>query len=166
MLSKIYFKRLLFYWVTSFTIATLSFYLLWNIMPENYVFGAWIRMYLYHWEHPLQFILIPCFFYGIIASTISEKFAKIKLPGQIFLTLAIILLTILISSPFGGMLWHYYYMKSGYFPLNWLSKMIVNGFSDGISIGWFIILLSIPYNILGCICCFFITRTGSKLFRN
>ena len=97
-------KRLLFYWATSFILATILYYILWTIMPNHYVFGAWYRMFVYHWEHPIAFITIPCFFYGIIATLFADKFSKQNLIRQILLTIAIIILTIVISSPFGGML--------------------------------------------------------------
>ena len=121
-------------------------------------------MFLYHWTHPISFIAIPCFFYGIIASLFAEKYLTLTVTKQISFTILIIILTILLSSPFGGMLWHYYDMKAGYFPPNWISKMIKLGFEWGLGIGWLIIALSIPYNIIGSIACYFLTKKGSKLF--
>jgi len=158
-------KRLLFYWATSFILATILYYILWTIMPNHYVFGAWYRMFVYHWEHPIAFITIPCFFYGIIATLFADKFSKQNLIRQILLTIAIIILTIVISSPFGGMLWHYYDMKAGYFPPNWIGKIINLGFEWGLELGWLVIGLSIPYNIIGSITCFFLTKKGSELFK-
>lgn len=84
--------------------------------------------------------------------------------GRIFLTILIIILTILISSPFGGMLWHFHDMKAGYFPENWISKMINEGFIWGLKMGWYIVLLSMPYNIFGSIFCFFLTKKGVDLY--
>ncbi|MBC7864576.1 MAG: hypothetical protein IAF38_16500, partial [Bacteroidia bacterium] len=145
------FKRLLFYWIASFFIAGSCYFLMWLIMPEHGVFGAMFRMYLYHWMHPIPFILIPCFFYGIFASLFSETFYKKKIFGKLLLTLLILVLTVLFSSPFGGMLWHYYDMCKGFFPQNWFSVMTSKGFSWGLELGWLIVLLSFPYNLLGCI---------------
>ncbi|MDI9311324.1 MAG: hypothetical protein QM535_14025 [Limnohabitans sp.] len=158
-------KRLLFYWMTSFVLAVLLYYILWAIMPQHYVFGSLFRMYSYHYEHPLVFIFIPCFFYGIIASLFAKNFSKQSRFKQILLTIGILLLTILISAPFGGMLWHYYDMKAGFFPSNWIMKMIQKGFQDGLKFGWLIIALSIPYNIIGSTICFFLTKKGSELFK-
>ena len=67
-------------------------------------------------------------------------------------------------SPFGGMLWHYHDMKFGFFPDNWISKMVNHGFSMGLELGWLIILFSIPYNIFGSIVCYFLTKKGIELF--
>lgn len=159
-------NRVFFYWGASFVLAYSLYYVLWLIMPNHHVFGALYRMFLYHWQYPMQYIAIPCFFYGIIATLLAYKFQKSKTIGRIVLTTFIIVLTILISSPFGGMLWHYHDMKAGFFPENWFSKIITKGFKEGLEVGWFVILLSIPYNIGGSIICYFLTKKGAELFKN
>ena len=160
----IVFQRLLFYWVTSFMLSSLMYLILWLIMPHHHVFGSLYRMYLYHEEFPLQYIAIPSFFYGIIATLLAVKFSKKNTLAQIFLTVIIIVLTILLSSPFGGALWHYHDMKAGYFPTNWISIMFSEGFTWGLELGWLIIGLSLPYNIIGSISCFFLTKKGAELY--
>jgi len=104
------------------------------------------------------------FFYGIIATLFTDKFSKQHTTKRILLTIAIILLTTLISSPFGRMLWHYYDMKAGYFPYNWVGKMVSLGFGWGLEVGWVVIGLSILYNIIGSITCYFLTKKESELF--
>jgi hypothetical protein len=156
-------KKILFSFTTSFILATGLYYVLWALMPDNRVFGVLYRMYPYHYEHPLAFIAIPCLFYGIIAALLAKRFAGQKTGIQVLLTVLILLLTVLVSSPFGGMLWHYYDMEAGFYPDNWCQKIIVNGTKDGLELGWLIVALSIPYNIIGSIVCFFLTRAGSRL---
>jgi hypothetical protein len=157
-------KKLIFYWVTSFTLAVALYYVLWAIMPIHYVFGAPYRMFLYHWEHPLAFISIPCFFYSFIATVAANHFSRLSVLKQIWSTAAIITLTIIMSSPLGGMLWHYYDMEAGFFPQNWLEKIIIQGSIWGFELGWLIVFLSIPYNIIGSVICYFLTKKGSELF--
>lgn len=159
-------NKLLFYWVSSFILAYSLYYVLLLIMPGQRVFGSLYRMFLYHSAFPMQYIAIPCFFYGILATLIANKFQNKNTRGRVYLTFLIIVLTILISSPFGGMLWHYHDMKAGYFPKNWISKMINKGSIEGLQIGWLIILLSFPYNIFGSITCYFLTKKGVELFKN
>lgn len=165
-MNKTTVNRILFFWISSFILATSLYYLLYLIMPSHNVFGALMRMYLYHWEFPIQYIAIPCLFYGIIAAFLANKFENWKTLGRILLTILIIVLTILISSPFGGMLWHFHDMKAGHFPANWFSIIISKGFIWGLQIGWLVILLSIPYNIFGSIICFYLTKKGIELFKN
>ena len=156
-------KRLLFYWTTSFILTTTLYYILRIVIPE--LFGLLYRMYAYHWTHPIPFIIIPCFFYGIIATIFTDRFSGQSRKKQTLLTITIIALTILVSSPFGGMLWHYYDMNAGYFPENWVWKMIKYGFYDGLPWGWLVIAFSIPYNIIGSIICYFLTKKGSEFFK-
>lgn len=156
-------KRLLFYWTTSFVLAALSYYVLWLVMPDHWVFGATYRMFVYHWEHPIAFIVVPCFFYGIVATAVSNTFRKTNTAGQILLTVAIVVVTILLSCPVGGMLWHLFDMQAGFFPTNWVGVMVFEGWSWGFKYGWLVIALSVPYNIFGSVVCFFLTRKGSNL---
>ncbi len=166
MKSKTTINRLFFYWISSFILASSLYYILWLMMPSHHVFGALYRMFLYHWAFPMQYIAIPCFFYGIIASLFAIKFQNSKIIGRIIITILIIVLVILVSSPFGGMLWHLHDMNAGYFPKHWISKMITNGFIWGLEMGWLIIALSIPYNIIGSVISYFLTKKGIELFKD
>ncbi|PCE66065.1 hypothetical protein [Sediminicola luteus] len=159
-------QRLFFYWIGSLVLAVVGYYLLWLVMPRHGVFGSWYRMPLYHWGYPIPFIAIPCFFYGLLAHSLAAYFLKQNQPNRIFLTLVIIILTMLLSAPFGGMLWHFYDMKLGHFPINWLSKMVKLGTAWGLELGGPIILFSFPYNLLGAICCFYLTQMGAERFSN
>jgi hypothetical protein len=162
--ASMFIKRLLFYWANSFTIAVTAYYILSLILPPYLLFGWLIRMFLYHWQYPVPYIAVMCFFYGIIASILAKVFHKARLIKQILLTLLIVVLTTLVSSPFGGMLWHLHDMQAGFFPEDWFYIMINKGTSWGFQYGWLIIALSVPYNLLGIIVCFFLTRKGAIRF--
>jgi hypothetical protein len=77
----------------------------------------------------------------------------------------IVLLTVALSAPLGGMLWHWHDMQAGYFPAHWQRILLAEGSRDGLVVGWLVVLLSVPYNVLGIIICYFLTRTGARLFR-
>ncbi|WP_430409020.1 hypothetical protein [Kordia sp.] len=164
LIPKILKSRLLFFWISSFMLASILYYILWLLVPYHHVFGALYRMFLYHHAFPLQYIMIPCFFYGILATLLTNSFRNKNTIRRIFLTIIICVLTTLLSSPFGGMLWHFHDMQAGYFPENWMSILIEKGFLWGIEIGWFIILLSIPYNIICAVGCYFLTKKGVELY--
>ncbi|MDR1196456.1 MAG: hypothetical protein LBL00_08280 [Endomicrobium sp.] len=125
-------------------------------------FASLYKMYLYHWHHPLQFIAIPCFVFSALAAVFSDKFKKATIAKQTLIMFLIVFLTILISSPLGGMLWHLHDMIAGHFPKKWLWKIIRYGFREGIQLGWLIMLLSAPYNIIGLVTGFFIMKTISE----
>lgn len=164
MIQKIIKYKLLFFWISSFVIASILYYILWILSGNGHVFGSVYRMFLYHYAFPLQYIAIPCFFYGILATLFAKSFRNAETIKRIILIGIICLLTMLLSSPFGGMLWHFHDMQAGFFPENWLSIMIQKGFSWGIEIGWFIILLSVPYNIICLVGCYFLTKKGVELY--
>jgi hypothetical protein len=77
-------KRLLFFWLVSFLGAIGLYYLFLLIVPGNHVFGVLNRMFVYHWEHPVQYILIACLFYGIVATTFADSFAKQNIPEEYY----------------------------------------------------------------------------------
>lgn len=157
-------KQVLFYWASSFIIAILSYYLLWLVLPGHKVFASWYRMINYHMEYPLAFIAIPCFFYGIIATLFNKSFLQSHLKKRLMTNSFIILLVVYLSAPIGGMLWHFFDMKTGYFPRNWPYKLLVQGSADGLRVGWLIIVLSIPYNLLGIAISYALTKKGCDLF--
>lgn len=146
--------------VTSFVFAVACYDILlfFGIVP----FASFYRMYAYHAAHPYQFIFIMCFVFAVLAAVFSGKFKVLPLGKQVLLTLLIVVLTIIISSPLGGILWHLHDMLSGHFPQKWLWKLIRYGFREGIQIGWLIVLMSVPYNILGTVISFFVMKTVSE----
>ena len=56
---------------------------------------------------------------------------------------------ILLSSAAGGVLWHFHDMQAGYFP-SWERRLgaFADGVFAGITVGWRIVLLSFPLNVL------------------
>jgi hypothetical protein len=86
-------------------------------MPQDWVFGALYRMFLYHWAHPLQYIGLVSLFYSVVATV------AILLPGnpvgkwpRLAIPL-IIVLSIAIASPAGGALWVIHDMQAGMKPV-------------------------------------------------
>ncbi|MBT8254032.1 MAG: hypothetical protein HKN00_12215 [Flavobacteriaceae bacterium] len=158
-------KQLIFFWLFSFGIALPGYYLLSAIMPDGYVFGRFFRMFLYHDSHPVGYIAISCFIYGILATAFSRRMVRANVYSRLAWTSVIVFLTIIGSSPFGGMLWHYHDMQAGFFPDNWVIKMILDGTLKGLQFGWLIIALSIPYTFFGIIICYFLSYKGAILLK-
>ena len=74
------------------------------------------------------------------------------------------LATLGLSSPLGGMRWEWHDMRAGYFPADWARVLVLNGARDGLLLGWFIVLLSIPYNVLGLLVCYGLLAAGARRF--
>ena len=154
-----------FYWLASFLLASGGYFVLRAVLPSGAVFGAWYRMLLYHWSHPLAYIAIPCFFYGILATLFTKNFTQKTARTQLGRTAIVIGLTVLLSSPFGGMLWCFHDMQAGYFPANWLWVMLSEGTLQGLALGWLVVLLSVPYSLLGCAVCYFLNKAGASFLQ-
>ena len=160
------FKRTIFLWLTSFSTAMAGYYLLRLVLPGHHVFGAWYRMLLYHEAHPVAYIALCCFFYGLLAAAFADAFwRRGTTRGRVGIVGIIVLLTMALSTPLGGMLWYWYDMQAGYFPAHWRRILLVEGSRDGLAVGWLVVLLSVPCNVLGGAVCYFLTRTGARLFR-
>lgn len=69
-----------------------------------------------------------------------------------------------LSSPLGGMLWEWHDMRVGSFPADWARVLFPNGARDGLTVGWFIVLLSIPYNVLGLLVSYGLLAAGARRF--
>jgi hypothetical protein len=166
-----YIKRIFFYWATSFVFVSLAYYIIyfmaWLILPSTAViniFACHEFMPCYYGDYPAGYMAIPCFFYGIIATILATPFAKSKIAGQIFITTAIMVLTVLISLPVACALEIYHFRVRKGYDFGWF-EMLQEGFRqvypEG---GWLIILHSFPlYSIICVIACFFITKRGARI---
>ncbi len=157
--------RLLYFFTTSFAFAVGGYYLLLSLKPNQDVFGAMFRMFVYHRQYPISYITIVCAVFSVVASLGVRLFQRETTQGRIALTAGIIVVTILISSPLGGILWQYHDIMEGYWPgpYGW-KKLFVKGPLWGLSGGWLIILFSIPYSYVGAVVGYFILSYGSRLF--
>lgn len=156
-------KRTVFFWLTSFGAATAGYGLLWLLLAHR-VFGAIYKMLLYQDEHPLAFIGLACLCFGPLAAGAGRAFARSDQQGRAGITLVVTLLTVVFSSPLGGMLWYWYDMQAGYFPADWGRILLVEGSQQGLTTGWLVVVLSIPYSWLGLPVCYHLLRAGERLF--
>ncbi|MEN8928858.1 MAG: hypothetical protein ABF242_01385 [Flavobacteriales bacterium] len=82
------------------------------------------------------------------------------------ISLIIAILTIIVSSPFGGMLYFYHDFQAGWFPENWIERMLDSGISSGLMIGWSILIFSLPYSLIGFIVSHLLNIKTSEIIRN
>ena len=132
---------------------------------EDSAFAALFRMFLYHYTHPMQYIGVVAACYALVA-TIWTVFMKRMRTGltRFLEILFVIIVSLALACPLGGMLWHFHDMQAGFFPSFWLRKLR-EGLSEGLQLGPVLILLSIPFNILSLIAGYFATdRVNAFLF--
>ena len=143
------FTRFIFFLLTSLLSALSGYFILDSLLPDHMVFGRYYRMPLYHFETYFGFIIICCLFYTLISTCALKYFCRTANNRRLVIFILILLITFALSSMVGGMYWHYLDMRAGFFPDSWVKKMVFHGVYDGLTYGWIIIALSLPYNILG-----------------
>jgi H+/Cl- antiporter ClcA len=111
-------------------------------------FAALYRMYEYHNEHPLQYIAIVSVVFGIVGSRWIDRYHQTTNFFRWWTMTVAILLTIVISSPLGGILWQIHDMQHGFIPENYPGKLY-QGAIWGPQLGLPIFLLSVPMNVIG-----------------
>ncbi|MBE9060065.1 hypothetical protein [cf. Phormidesmis sp. LEGE 11477] len=131
------------------------------------VFGALFRMYLYHERHPYQYLLLVAIVYGCLATMWAHYAGKAqrgwKRAGSI---IGVMVLTIICSSVPGGMLWVFHDTQAGFFPgMNRFLNNLWWGAGAGLSVGWLIFMLSIPYNVLCLLSGYYLTDYIEKTMR-
>lgn len=139
-------KRLLAFFAffgCSFGLAALIYHAMALLTKGPFIFGVLPRMFLYHWIYPNHHIALVCLIYALLAAAFAPRIAR-----RPSLAIWIVLVTPLLASPLGGMLWHLHDMLEGYFPTSWLKKLLLDGALEGAGLGWLIVLLSFPYNVI------------------
>ena len=143
-----------------------SLYGLFSLSMNELAFASMPRMFLYHEQHPMQYIGVVAICYAIVASlwTVCMK-RKRSGVRRILEILAVIVLALVLACPLGGMLWHLHDMLAGFFPNFWLRKLL-SGFVEGLMVGPLLIFYSFPYNLVGLMAgCFVTTCLNSFFYR-
>jgi len=133
-------------------------------MPRGHVFGGLYRMFLYHESHPFQYIAVVALTYGVIATGCALRLSRLAGWRHSAAIVGIIFATVLVASVPGGVLWKIHDMQAGYFTTGsrfWSD--LLWGASTGLQVGWLVIALSLPYNIIGLILGYAVTHLGFRL---
>jgi hypothetical protein len=141
-------RNFLVLFASLFSSLSATFLVLRYVFNWNYPIATLYRMFAYHNQHPFQYIAIVSVVFGIVGSYWIDRYCHTKGTVRWWTMTVAMLLTIVISSAFGGMLWQIHDMQYGFIPDNYLGK-IFQGISWGLECGWLIALLSIPMNLVG-----------------
>lgn len=136
--------------LVTFTLASLghlvSSQLLWG------GFGGLYRMYMYHEQYPYGYIAIVSVVFAITSQFWLRHCHRYQGGMRWLSMLAVMLLTVILSSIPGGVLWTLHDMRAGFYTEGarfW--NDLRGGAGTGLVIGWLVIAISIPYNIVGCL---------------
>lgn len=133
--------------------------------PGEAAFGSLPRMFTYHTQHFPSFIALAALCYALVVS-IWVRFVRPWIVGrgwQCFSAFLVIVISLILIAPLAGMLWECYDMAAGFVPSFWFSKLM-EGAVWGLSTGWIVLVLSIPFNICGLILGFFVTDAFGRMF--
>ncbi len=123
-------------------------------------------MFEYHYQHPYQYILVVAVAYGLAASVWARFLGHLTGWKRIVSIVGVILVSLLLASVPGGLLWGIHDVQAGFVPpLAVLRRNLMWAATTGLTFGWVIIGLSIPYNILGCVAGFAVTHFGERILR-
>ena len=121
-------------------------------------------MFIYHYAHPFEYIAVVALVYAVIATSGVFFWPRLVSWRRGLAVITIMLLTIFTASVPGGILWKIHDMQAGFFPKGtqfW--QDLFWGASTGLQIGWLIVVLSIPYNLIVAIPIFWLTLRGFKI---
>ncbi len=153
-----------FFATSAFVLGSLGYLALQAVMPRGYVFGRLYRMFLYHESHPFQYVAVIAVTYAGIATMCALRWPRLAGWPRFAAIVAIMVSTVLVASLPGGMLWKIHDMQAGFFTTGarfW--NDLLWGASTGLQIGWLVIALSLPYNIIGLFAGYAVTRYGFRI---
>ncbi len=142
------FRNFLLLFAIIFGSLSSTFSILYYGLKWRYPIATLYRMYAYHNEHSFQYIAIVAGFFGIVGVYWIDYYRTAT--GYLrwrTMTVAM-MITLVIASPFGGMLWQIHDMQHGFIPDYYPAK-IFQGMIWGFEYGWLIAILSFPMNLVG-----------------
>ncbi len=141
-------RNFLLLFAISFGSLSGTFSILYYGLKWKYPIATLYRMFAYHIEHSFQYIAIISAVFGIVGNYWNDYYGRAT-GYQRWLTMTVaMLITVTITSPLGGMLWEIHDMQHGFVPENYQSK-VFGGMVLGFKLGWLIVLLSVPLNLVG-----------------
>ena len=158
------FKVFSFLGASSFALASLIYWVMQGNGSGGNVFGALPRMFCYHYDHPCQYIAVVCFTYATIGTWGAVRWPHVAGWRRGVLITGILIFTILVASIPGGVLWKIHDMEAGFFTRGvqfW--NDLFWGAATGLETGWFLTLLSFPYNMICLVMGYRLTSQGFRI---
>lgn len=153
-----------FFAAACWLLGAFGYLLLVRFMRDGAVFGSWYRMFEYHNQHPYQYIAIVAVAYGLTAAVWARFLGHLTGVKRVGSIVAVMLVALFLASVPGGLLWGIHDIQAGFVPpLPVMRRNLMWAATTGLTFGWVIIGLSIPYNILGCVMGYAVTHFGQKM---
>lgn len=86
-----------------------------DVVGLQLVFGGLYRMFMYHAQHPFQYIALFCAVFAAGLASMLACWPRARQWPAWALTALVLLLTVLLGSALGGALWSLHDMQAGFF---------------------------------------------------
>lgn len=135
----------------AFSMASLGYAFLCVLMDRVYAGpGPNFSYHQYHHQHPYQYIALVALVYALVGSLWYRCCRTAKWWLRYTSLILVIPVSLVISSIPGGVLWKLHDMHAGFYTRGEvLWRDLYLGAKQGLKLGWRLMLLSFPYNVLG-----------------
>ena len=129
--------------------------------PVGYLF----RMFMYPDQHPLQYVTVVAGPFAFLTALWTMTVSTLIRSHRWLQIIGVILLSLIVSSVLGGLLWTFHDMQAGYFPAyDSMIDHFQQGAWWGLTLGPIIVGLSVPMNILAFILAYCIASFTERTF--
>lgn len=126
-------------------------YIILDLFQRDVFYGLY-RMFMYHTAFPFQYIGLVSIVFGLVGALWVKYFGKTRGFIRYFTILITLLLTVILSTPAGGVLWKLHDMQLGFFSEGqrfW--KDLWWGVTQSVFVSPIIARHSFPFNLIGII---------------
>jgi hypothetical protein len=142
-----------------------TFLVLKYVCHWHYPIATLYRMFAYHNQYPFPYIAIVAVVFGMVGSRWIDRYGHTKGNFRWWTMTLAMLVTIVISSPLGGILWQIHDMQHGFIPENYQHKL-AQGIAWGLELGLPIAVLSVPMNLVGLTIGYLVLNRLAKLAKS
>ena len=130
------------------------------------VFAGLYRMFMYHSAHPFQYLAVVAIVYSFFASVWATRYSDSTAWRRWLQITIVLLISLIVSSVLGGVLWKFHDMQAGHFPESpQIWRDFRWGASTGLLLGPLIVLLSFPLNTITIIAGYAVTHKAPEFLR-
>jgi len=132
---------------SSLAVGLVAYWILNSLCGQQHVFASWIRMFNYHEQHHAQYITLVALIYSTLTAAWATRWTPHGWRRHLSV-LAVLVITLLVSSALAGILYALHDMQAGYFPI-WERQVAAFRYyvEAGLALGWVLVLFSFPLNL-------------------
>ena len=136
------------------------------VWPGRPVFASLYRMYTYHDVHAYAFIAVVAVVFALSAAAVGPAVGRLTGWRRRFAILGVLVASVTLAGVPGGALWVVYDTLAGFVPSRpILQSNLLRGAGDGLVVGWLVVAVSVPFNVLAAASGCGLLEAGLRLAR-